>query len=72
LLAAVMAATLPAQALLAVFAGLTAQGGLAVGEFVVGMRNFFLFAAGIGVVGTLASTTRGRENTTAGSPRINS
>ena len=62
LLAAVMAATLPSQALLAVFAGLTAQGGLTVSEFVVGMRNFFLIAAGIGAIGTLASTTRGHEN----------
>jgi hypothetical protein len=36
---------------------------LAVGEFVVGMRNFFLIAAGIGAIGTLASTTRGQEKT---------
>ena len=63
LLGAVMAATLPTQALLAVFAGLTSQGSLAVSEFVMGMRNFFLIAAGIGVIGTLASTTRGQENT---------
>ena len=63
LLGMVMAATLPSQALLAVFAGLTSQGGLTVSEFVVGMRDFFLIAAGIGAIGTLASTTRGRENT---------
>jgi len=63
LLGAVMAATLPSQALLAVFAGLTSQSGLMVSEFVVGMRNFFLIAAGIGAIGTLASTTRGQENT---------
>lgn len=63
LLGAVMATTLSTQDLLAVFAGLTSQGGLAVSEFVAGMRNFFLIAAGIGIVGTLASTTRGREIT---------
>lgn len=63
LLGAVMAATLPTQALLAVFAGLTSQGGLGVSEFVVGMRDFFLIATGIGAIGTLASTTRGQENT---------
>ncbi|MGP8068960.1 MAG: MFS transporter [Candidatus Bathyarchaeia archaeon] len=63
LLGAVMAATLPTQALLAVFAGLTAQGGLGVGQFFVGMRDFFLIATGIGILGTLASTTRGQENT---------
>jgi MFS family permease len=62
LLGAVMATTLPTQALLAVFAGLTSQGGLMVNEFVVGMRNFFLIAAGTGVIGTIMSTTRGREN----------
>ena len=62
LLGAVMAATLPTQDLLAVFAGLT-SGSLAVGEFVMGMKNFFLIAAGIGAIGTLASTTRGQENT---------
>jgi EmrB/QacA subfamily drug resistance transporter len=62
LLGAVMAATLPTQSLLAVFAGLTSQGSLAVSEFVVGMRNFFLIATGIGAIGTLASTTRGQEN----------
>lgn len=61
LLGAVMAATLPSQALLAVFAGFTSLGGLTVSEFVAGMRNFFLIAAGIGVVGTLTSTTRGQE-----------
>ena len=61
LLGAVMAATLPSQALLAVFAGLTSHGGLTVSEFMVGMRNFFLIAAGIGTVGTLMSTTRGQE-----------
>ncbi|HMK83539.1 MAG TPA: MFS transporter [Candidatus Bathyarchaeia archaeon] len=62
LLGAVMAAALPTQDLLAVFAGLT-SGSLAVGEFVMGMKNFFLIAAGIGAIGTLASTTRGQENT---------
>ena len=61
LLGAVMAATLPSQALLAVFAGFTSLGGLTVSEFVVGMRNFFLIAAGIGAVGTLTSTARGQE-----------
>jgi EmrB/QacA subfamily drug resistance transporter len=63
LLGAVMAATLPTQALLAVFAGLTAQGGLGISQFYVGMRDFFLIATGIGALGTLASTTRGQENT---------
>jgi len=58
-----MAATLPTQALLAVFAGLTSQGGLGVSEFVVGMRDFFLIVTAIGAIGTLASTTRGQENT---------
>jgi MFS family permease len=61
-LGAVMATALPSQALLAVFAGLASQGGVAVSEFVVGMRNFFLIAAGIGAVGVLTSTTRGQEN----------
>ena len=61
LLGAVMAATLPPQALLAVFAGLTSQGGLTISEFMMGMRNFFLIATGIGTVGTLMSTTRGKE-----------
>ena len=63
LLGAVLAASLPSSALLAVFAGLTSQGGLMVSEFVVGMRNFFLIAAGIGILGTITSTTRGEENT---------
>jgi len=63
LLGAVMATTLPTQALLAVFAGLTSQGGLGVSEFFLGMRDFFLIATVIGGVGTLASTTRGQENT---------
>ena len=62
LIGAVMAATLSSQALLAVFAGLTSQGGLEVTEFVLGMRNFFLLTAGIGLVATIASTTRGPEN----------
>jgi EmrB/QacA subfamily drug resistance transporter len=62
LLGLVMAATLPAQALLAVFAGLTSQGGVSVSEFVVGMRNFFLITAGIGALGTLTSTFRGQGN----------
>jgi EmrB/QacA subfamily drug resistance transporter len=61
LLGAVMATALPSKALLAVFAGFTLQGGLTVNEFVVGMKNFFLIAAGIGAVGTLTSTTRGQE-----------
>jgi EmrB/QacA subfamily drug resistance transporter len=63
LLGAVMATTLPSQSLLAVFAGLTAQSGPTVSEFVLGMKNFFLIAAGIGIVGTLTSTTRGQETT---------
>jgi hypothetical protein len=62
LLGMVMAAALPSQALLAVFAGLSSQGGLTVSEFVVGMRNFFLITAGIGAIGTVTSTFRGREN----------
>lgn len=61
LLGAVMAAALPSEALLGVFVGLMTQGGLTVSEFVVGMRNFFLIAAGIAAVGTLTSTTRGQE-----------
>ena len=60
LLGAVMATTLPSQALLTVFAGLTSQAGLTVNEFVVGMRNFFLITAGIAAIGTLTSTTRGK------------
>jgi len=62
LIGAVMAATLSSQALLAVFAGLTSQGGLEVTEFVLGMRDFFLLTAGIGAIATIASTTRGRES----------
>ena len=61
-LGAVMAATLPSHALLAVFAGFTSEGGLTVSEFVIGMRNFFLIVAGIGALGTLTSTTRGQES----------
>jgi MFS family permease len=62
LIGAVMAATLPSQALLAVFTGLTSQGGLEVSEFVLGMRSFFLLTAAIGMIGTITSTTRGRDN----------
>ena len=61
LLGMVMAAALPSQTLLAVFAGLTSQGGLTVSEFVVGMRNFFLITAGIGALGTVTSTFRGKK-----------
>jgi EmrB/QacA subfamily drug resistance transporter len=63
MLGAVMATTLSPQALLTVFTSLTSQGGVVTSEFVVGMKNFFLIAAGMGVLGTLASTTRGHENT---------
>jgi EmrB/QacA subfamily drug resistance transporter len=62
LLGLVMAATLPSQALLAVFAGFTSQGGMAISEFVAGMRNFFLITAGIGALGTITSTFRGPED----------
>ena len=63
MLGAVMATTLSPQALLTVFTSLTSSGGVVTSEFVFGMKNFFLIAAGMGVLGTLASTTRGHENT---------
>ncbi|HYB85113.1 MAG TPA: MFS transporter [archaeon] len=59
ILGAVMATTLSPQALLTVFTTLTSQGGVVTGEFVAGMRTFFLIATGIGLFGTIASTTRG-------------
>jgi len=61
LLGMVMAAALPPPTLLAVFAGLASQGRLAIGEFVVGMRIFFLITAGIGTLGTVTSTFRGKK-----------
>jgi len=64
MLGAVMATTLSPQALLTVFTSLTSQGGVVTGEFVSGMRTFFLIATGMGALGTLASTTRGHEDTT--------
>jgi len=63
MLGAVMATTLSPQALLTVFTSLTSQGGVVTSEFVSGMRTFFLIATGMGALGTLASTTRGHENT---------
>jgi len=63
MLGAVMATTLTPQALLTVFTSLTTQGGVVTSEFVEGMRTFFLIATGMGVLGTLASTTRGHEIT---------
>jgi EmrB/QacA subfamily drug resistance transporter len=62
MLGAVMATTLSPQALLTVFTSLTSQGGVVTSEFVLGMRTFFLIATGMAALGTLASTTRGREN----------
>ena len=61
MLGAVMATTLSPQQLLTVFTSLTSQGGVVASEFVDGMKTFFLVAAGMGVLGTLASTTRGHE-----------
>lgn len=63
MLGAVMATTLTPQALLTVFTSLTSQGGVVTSEFVTGMRTFFLIAAVMGALGTLASTTRGHETT---------
>ena len=62
MLGAVMATTLSPQALLTVFTSLTSQGGVVTGEFVSGMRTFFLIATGMGALGTLASTTRGNDS----------
>jgi MFS family permease len=64
MLGAVMATALSPQALLTVFTSLASQGGVVTGEFVIGMRAFFLIATGMGALGTIASTTRGHENTT--------
>jgi EmrB/QacA subfamily drug resistance transporter len=61
LLGTVMASALPPQAMLAVFAGLSVQSSLAVSEFVQGMSNFFLIAAGVGALGAITSMLRGRE-----------
>jgi len=63
MLGAVMATTLSAQALLQVFTSMTSQGGVVASEFAAGMRTFFLIGTAIGALGTLMSTTRGRENT---------
>jgi len=63
MLGAVMATTLPPQVLLTVFTSMTAQGGVVTVEFVSGMKTFFLAATGMGILGTLASTTRGHETT---------
>lgn len=62
MLGAVMATSLSPQALLTVFTTLTSQGGVVTGEFVAGMKTFFLIATGLGAFSTLASTTRGHEN----------
>jgi EmrB/QacA subfamily drug resistance transporter len=62
LLGTVMATTLPPKTLLALFTGLSVQNGVAVGEFVQGMSNFFLVTSAIGVVATLTSLVRGQEN----------
>lgn len=61
LLATVMAAALPPKVLLAFFAGLTVQNTIAMGEFIQGMRNFFLLTSIIGFLGTLISLIRGHE-----------
>ena len=63
MLGAVMATTLSPPALLTVFTGLASQGGVVTSEFVSGMRTFFLIATGIGLLATIASTTRGLEVT---------
>jgi EmrB/QacA subfamily drug resistance transporter len=62
LLGTVMATALPPQAMLAIFAGLSVQGGLGVSEFVRGMSEFFLIASVIGAIGTVTSMLRGREH----------
>lgn len=62
LLGMVMAATVPPKTLLALFTGLFVQDSVAITEFVQGMRNFFLIASIIGVLATLTSMVRGREN----------
>ena len=62
LLGMVMAATVPPKTLLALFTGLSVQDSVAITEFVQGMRNFFLIASIIGVLATLTSMVRGREN----------
>jgi EmrB/QacA subfamily drug resistance transporter len=61
LIVTVMAATLPAKDLLAVFAGLSIQNSLAVNEFVQGMKNLFVIASAISALGTLTSMVRGHE-----------
>jgi len=63
LIGTVMSTTLPAKDMLAVFAGLSMQSGVAVDEFVQGMRNFFLITCAIGALGTITSMIRGHENT---------
>jgi EmrB/QacA subfamily drug resistance transporter len=69
LLGTVMTATLPPQAMLAVFAGISTQSTVAIGEFVQGMRDFFLIAAAIGVVGTVTSLARGPDRPSPYAPK---
>ena len=62
MVAAVIATALPAQVVLQLFTGLTAQSSLVRYDFVVGMRNLFLVASVVGAFGTFASLVRGRES----------
>jgi len=62
LIGTVMSTTLPAKDMLAVFAGLSMQSGVAIDEFVTGMRSFFLITCVIGMIGTMTSMVRGREH----------
>jgi hypothetical protein len=65
LLGTVMATTMPAKTLLAIFAGFSVQGSVAVSQFILGMRTFFLVASVIGGLATAISLVRGHENVDA-------
>jgi hypothetical protein len=63
LVGAVIATALPPESMLQLFAGLSGLDSVARDEFVLGMRHLFLIASSIALIGTVASSVRGRETT---------
>jgi len=59
---AVIAASLPPQAILQLFTGLMTHSSAAGNDFIAGMSRLFLIASGMSAVGTIASLVRGRES----------
>ena len=62
LLGTVLAVALPPQALLAVFTGVSTNSSIGTAQFIQGMKDFFVIVTCIGLVGTLISAARGRDN----------